>query len=173
MDPLFATSCCRPFLLSLSCSLFCNRFAGERRPKHTNLLLELFFFTLISRHSVDTPALLSMHFFVLRISRASEKRRLSHLHHGQLITAVRYHHLSFLQCHSRAKELCVVFAQLLHLHVIMTSIVPTKCLIKKSLWLVSKAPAFSLCLATWTSGMPVSRRSGRLGSSIFLDNCVR
>lgn len=140
-----------PSLSSLSLSLALFSVIGLQLKEGTSIPIcsySFFFFTLISRYSVDTLALLYMHFFVLRISRASEKRCLSHLHHGRLIAAVCYHHLSLLQCHSRAKELCVVFAQLLHLHVIMTSIVPTKCLITKSLWLVSKAPAFSLCLAT-------------------------
>lgn len=110
----------------------------------------------------------------LRIRRASEKAAyIRSQPWGAHCCVVRYHLLSFLQCHSRAKELCVVFAQLRHLYLTMTSVFLTKCAIKKSLRFPCECQCFHIHLATWTSSVPVSWRSSRLGSPIFLDNCVR
>lgn len=158
--------------LSLSCSPFCNRFAGERRHKHTNLLSQLFlqsYLQVLSEH-FSTPL------YVLLFSELKEHLKSLSIRSqpwGAHCWSVCYYHFSLLQCYSRAKELCVLFAQLPHLHVMMTSAFLAKCPIKKSLWLDWKITTLLLCLATWTSSTPVSWRSGGLGSPIFLDNCVR
>lgn len=166
---------CPPFLpISLSCSPFWNRFAGKRRHKRTNLLSRLFLIIfLIFGYSVNTFAPLYMHFLFTELKERLKSLSIRSQPWGAHCWSVCYYHFSFLQCYSRAKELCVLFAQLLHLHVMMTSVFLAKCPIKKSLWLDWKITALPLCLATWTSSTPVSWRSGGLGSPIFLDNCVR
>ncbi len=131
-----------------------------------------FFSNLIFGYSVDTLAPLYMHFLFSELEEPLKRLSVRSQPWGAHCCRVCYH-LSFLECHSRAKELCVQFAQLLHLHVMMTSRFPAICLIKKSLWLDWKILALSLCLATWTSSTPVSWRSSGLGSPIFLNNCVR
>lgn len=80
MDLLFATYywqllffLCYPFLPApFSTLFFCNRFAGERKHKHTNLVLKLFlqsYLPVFSGHSC-TPLYALL---VLRIRRVSEK----------------------------------------------------------------------------------------------------
>lgn len=89
---------------------------------------------LIFGYSVDTLAPLYMHFQVSKLEELLKRLSIRSHTLGAHCHSVRYRHLSFLQCHGRAKELCVVFAQLFHLHVMMTSALPAKCPIKKSLW---------------------------------------
>lgn len=117
---------------------------------------------------MDTLVLLYMHFLFSELEELLKSLSVGSRPWGAHCCGVSYHHLSFLRCHSRAKELCVLFAQLPHLHVMMTSISRAKCPVEKFLWFRLKDySAFSLCPATWTSGTPVSWRSSSLSVPPF------
>lgn len=150
---------------------FWNRFAWGKKHKHTNFHLALpqSYLWVLSRHSCTPLYALTG----LGIRRACEKAVYQISSRGAHCCNVHYHHLSVLQCHSRAKELRVVFAQLLYLHARMLSLLPAKSLIKWIPVVQHKSPSFY----TWTSSMPASRRNSRLVSPFFLvivsdKNCI-
>lgn len=127
---------------------FCERSAGERRHKHTNLLLKPLlqaYLQVLSGHSCSplyaTPG--------LRI----RKDCLSDLSHWELIAAecvINASHSSNVT--AEPKELCLVFAQLCHLHVTTERVRPAKCPIKKSLRLCWRIfQRFCSFLATWAN----------------------
>lgn len=181
MDQPFATYYWKTLLLMpfpfLSLSLTLLSVIGLQKKESTSIPICSYSFSsiLIFRYSVDTLAPFYMHCSELE----EVLKRLSIRSHtlGAHCRFMRYHHLSFLQCHSRVKELCIVFSQLLHLHVMVTSTPLAICLFKKSMCSDCKIPTLLsseiLCLVTCISSTPVSRRSSRQGSPIFLDNCVR
>ena len=112
--------------LTICLLLFMPSFSSRRSPSphagtRTPICSYSFSSNLICGYSANTFAPLYLHFLFSELEEPVKRPSIRSPPRGAHCCSVRYHRFSFLQCHTRAQELCVVFAQLLHLHAMTTS----------------------------------------------------